>query len=82
MSREKKENYHPIENSQNWCFIFSEMSIFKKRYVRIFGTVLDSRNVFLSYHLQDLVTAVIPEKEFIASKYKERGFKEIDIEQD
>ena len=65
---------------QNWYFIFSENSVFRKRYIRFFGTREQCVMNQTFWHLDGFVTAVLSENDFDSSSYNADGYKELDVE--
>ena len=65
---------------QDWYLVFSETGVFKKRYIKLHDTSDGCRRFMLESGLNGLITAVIAERDFAASDFVGRGYKEIDIE--
>lgn len=67
---------------QNWYFIFSENSVFRRRYIKFFGTHEECIINQKFWHLDGFVSAVLAEKDFVNSEFFTRGYKELDIEKE
>jgi hypothetical protein len=65
---------------QNWYFVFGENSVFKKRYIKFFGTREECVRNLIFWHLGGLVNLVLPERDFLKSGYLDDGYKEIEVE--
>lgn len=65
---------------QNWYFIFSESSVFRKRYIKFFGTREECVVNQNFWHLDNLVIAVLAEKDFEREGFIEKGYEELNIE--
>lgn len=66
---------------QNWYFIFSESSVFKKRYIKFFGTREDCVRNQLFWKLDNFVTAILAEKDFVNNESFAK-YKELNIEKE
>lgn len=69
-----------MASKQNWYFVFGESTVFKKRYIKFFGTREECVMNQIYWHLDSLVNAVLPEKDFLKGNYLEDGYKEIEVE--
>lgn len=68
---------------QNWYFLFSEICVLKKRYIKFFGTRQECVMKQSSWHhLEKLIVAVLPEQDFEKQGFLELGYKELDIEKE
>lgn len=65
---------------QNWYFIFSEGSVFRKRYIKFFGTREQCARNQNFWHLDGFVAAVLSERDFDKDAYDSEGYKELDID--
>ena len=67
---------------QNWYFIFSESSVFRKRYIKFYGTREECVIKQRAWHLERFVNAILAEPDFKESNFFTDRYKELDIEED
>jgi hypothetical protein len=65
---------------QNWYFIFSESSVFRKRYIKFYGTREECAVKQKNWHLERFVNEVLSEQDFKVSRFFTEEYKELDIE--
>ncbi len=66
---------------QSWYFVFSETSIFKKRYIKFYGTRDEGAAKLKSWRLEGFVNAVLAETDFETSSLYGK-YKELNVEND
>lgn len=68
--------------NQSWFFVFSECSIFRKRYIKFVGTREDCAAKLKYWRLEGVVNAILSEPDFKKAGFLEKGFKELDVEKE